>query len=50
MCAVTDMVDYAQMVGGKYDVIDGCGHYVHNDDTEEFSRIVKEDLKSVDYK
>ena len=49
-CAVTDMVDYAQMVGGKYDVIDGCGHYVHNDDTEEFSRIVKEDLKSVDYK
>ncbi len=44
-CAVTDMVDYAQMVGAKYDLIDGCGHYVHCDDSEEFAKKVKEFLK-----
>ena len=44
-CAAPDMVDYAQMVDAKYDLIDGCGHYVHNDDPEEFARKVKEFLK-----
>lgn len=44
-CAAPDMVDYAQMVGAKYELIDGCGHYVHNDDPKEFARIVKEFLK-----
>ena len=48
-CAVTDMKDYANMVSGKYDIIDGCGHYVHNDAPEEFAKIVKEDLKNIEY-
>jgi len=48
-CAVTDMIDYADMVSVKYDIIEGCGHYVHNDDPVEFARIVKEDLESVGY-
>lgn len=48
-CAVTDMTEYADMVSGKYDIIEGCGHYVHNDDPDEFARIVKEDLKSINY-
>lgn len=43
-CAVTDMEDYAKTVGAKYDIIEGCGHYVHNDATAEFAKIVKEDL------
>ena len=37
------------MVSGKYDIIDGCGHYVHNDAPEEFAKIVKEDLKNIEY-
>lgn len=48
-CAVTDMIDYANMVGGKYDIIEGCGHYVHNDDPDEFARIVKFDLENIIY-
>ena len=40
------MVDYAKMVGAEYKLIDGCGHYVHNDDPVEFARIVKEFMKS----
>ena len=47
-CAAPDMVDYAQMVGAKYDLIEGCGHYVHNDAPEEFAKLVKEYLTSVD--
>ena len=43
------MIDYADMVSVKYDIIEGCGHYVHNDDPDEFARIVKEDLESVGY-
>ncbi|SER09439.1 Pimeloyl-ACP methyl ester carboxylesterase [Lachnospiraceae bacterium NE2001] len=48
-CAVTDMTDYAEMVSGKYDIIEGCGHYVHNDDPDAFAQIVKEDLESIEY-
>ncbi|MCR5103468.1 MAG: alpha/beta hydrolase [Eubacterium sp.] len=40
-CAAPDMVDYAQMVGAKYDLIDGCGHYVQSDAPEEFANLVK---------
>ena len=43
------MIDYANMVGGKYDIIEGCGHYVHNDDPDEFARIVKFDLENLIY-
>lgn len=46
-CAWNDMIDYAEQVGAKYDVIEGCGHYVHNDAPKEFAAIVKSDLASI---
>lgn len=48
-CAVTDMTSYANMVGAKYDIIEGCGHYVHNDSPDEFAVLVKKNLQSVQY-
>lgn len=45
-CAVPDMIDYAELVGARYELIDGCGHYVHNDDPDEFARIVKDFLNA----
>ena len=48
-CAVTDMTDYADAISVKYDIIEGCGHYVHNDAPDEFAEVVKEDLNSIDY-
>ena len=47
-CAAPDMVDYAQMVGAKYDLIEGCGHYVHNDAPEEFANLVKDFVSNID--
>ena len=48
-CAVTDMTDYADTISVKYDIIEGCGHYVHNDAPDDFAEVVKEDLKSINY-
>ena len=47
-CAWNDMEDYAKSAGVKYDIIEGCGHYVHNDAPKEFAEIVKADLATVE--
>ncbi|MBP3235357.1 MAG: alpha/beta hydrolase, partial [Eubacterium sp.] len=47
-CSAPDMVDYAQLVGAKYDLIEGCGHYVHNDAPEEFANSVKDFVSNID--
>ena len=47
-CAAPDMVDYAQLVGDKYDLIEGCVHYVHNDSPEEFSNLLKDFVSNID--
>lgn len=44
-CAVPDMVDYANLIGAKYELIEGCGHYAHDDAPEKFAKIVKDFLK-----
>ena len=48
-CAWKDALDYAQQIGAKMNLVEGCGHYVHVDDPVEFARIVKEDLASLGY-
>ena len=45
MSAVPDMVDYANLIGAKYELIEGCGHYAHDDAPEKFAKIVKDFLK-----
>lgn len=46
-CAWSDMADYAQQLGVHYDLVEGCGHYVQNDDPVRFAEIVKADLGSI---
>lgn len=46
-CAFEDMIAYSDLIGAKYDLIEGCGHNVQYDDSEEFARIVKEDLNTI---
>ncbi len=44
-CSYPVMVEYADLTGSEYKIIDGCGHYVHADAPREFAAAVKEFLQ-----
>lgn len=48
-CAYEDMVLYSNVSGGRYELIEGCGHNVQYDAPEEVAQIVKDYLGFIIY-
>jgi len=46
-CSFIVMTEYAKQTGAQYELIEGCGHYVHNDDPVRFASSVKSFLSNV---
>ena len=46
-CSYIVMTEYAKQTGAEYKLLEGCGHYVHNDDPVRFAGAVKSFLSNV---